>query len=130
MNWKLVLQLSMFGLFMAIGTVWFIPWGVEPFCWLAIFIICAIILARKLENRHFVHALMVGVFNSVWMTSFHIIFFDTYIAAHPDEAVQMQSMPFGGTTLTMLLFGPVIGVVSGAVLGLFTLVARRLTKRA
>ncbi len=41
MNWKLILQLSLFGLAMAVGTVFVIPSNVEPLFWLAIFAVCA-----------------------------------------------------------------------------------------
>jgi hypothetical protein len=44
MNWKLVFQLSLFGLAMALGTVFFIPSSIEPLCWLIIFLVCAYIL--------------------------------------------------------------------------------------
>ena len=46
MNWKLIFGLSLFGLAMAIATVFVIPSKIEPFFWLAIFIICAIVIAK------------------------------------------------------------------------------------
>ena len=93
MNWKLILSLSLFGLAMAFATVLVIPSSIEPIFWLAIFLICAFLIARSRSTRHFLHGLMVGIVNCVWVTSAHIIFFDQYIATHPKEAAIMSSMP-------------------------------------
>ena len=60
MNWRLILMLSLFGLAMALATVWVIPSTVEPIFWLVIFIICAVIIARQVPARHFLHGLLVG----------------------------------------------------------------------
>jgi hypothetical protein len=46
MDWKLILQLSLFGLAMAIATVFVIPPTVEPAFRLVIFLICAYAIAK------------------------------------------------------------------------------------
>jgi hypothetical protein len=43
MNWKLIITLSLFGLAMGIATVFVVPSTVEPLCWLAIFVVCAVL---------------------------------------------------------------------------------------
>jgi len=104
MNWKLIFALSLFGLGMGLATVFAVPSNVEPFFWLVIFV------------------------NSVWIIAAHELFFDRYLAGHPREA----SMPTGGIPqrAAMVLFGLVIGVVSGLVLGLFAWIASRVVKPA
>ena len=127
MNWKLVIQLSGFGLAMGIATVFLIPSNIEPLFWLVIFVICAYIIATRCSGRYFWHGLVVSMVNSIWITASHILLFDRYIANHPQEAAMMTSMPLPGSPrLMMALMGPVIGVVSGLVLGLFAGVAGKL----
>jgi hypothetical protein len=46
MDWKLVFQLSLFGLAMGIATVFVIPSNIEPWFWLLIFGVCAFLIAR------------------------------------------------------------------------------------
>ena len=75
MNWKLILQLSLFGLGMAFATVFFIPSKVEPLFWLAIFIACAYVIATKAPGKYFLHGLMTSLVNSVWITATHVILF-------------------------------------------------------
>jgi hypothetical protein len=125
MNGKLVLALSMFGLVMGIATVFVIPSAVEPFCWLAIFVVCAIVIARRAPSRPFLHGLLVGVMNSVWITGAHLILFDAYVARHAREAAMLAEAPLPAHAL-MAITGPAIGVISGVVLGGLALLAKRL----
>jgi hypothetical protein len=127
MNWKLIFSLSLFGLAMAIATVYVIPSNTEPFCWLVIFIICAWIIAKRCSGKYFLHGLMVSLVNSVWITAAHIILFHTYITNHPQEATMMEKMPMPASPrITMALIGPVVGLVSGIILGLFSLIASKI----
>jgi hypothetical protein len=126
MDWKLILKLSLFGLAMAIATVWIIPANVEPLFWLVILLLSAFLIARARPGRNFLHGLLVGIANSVWVTAAHIAFFDHYIANHPKEAAMTKSMPLPDSPrLMMALVGPVIGIVTGVIIGLFAVVVSR-----
>src|SRR5262249_21969757 len=123
----LVLKLSLFGLAMAIGTVFVIPSSLEPFFWLVIFIICAVVIARQAGGRNFVHGLMVGIVNSVWVTGAHVLFFKTYIANPQAGAQALSSMPLAPGVM-MAAVGPVIGVVSGIVIGILAAIAGKVLR--
>ena len=130
MNRKLILQLSLFGLAMAIATVFVIPSNIEPAFWLVIFITCAYFIAKKCDEKHFLHGFLVSLVNCIWITSAHILLFKTYIANHPDEAAMMTTMPMPEyPRLMMLMTGPVVGIISGIVLGLFSFVASKIIKK-
>ena len=127
MNWKLILQLSLFGLAMGVCTVFFIPSTVEPLFWLVIFAISAYLIVRRSPGRYFTHGVLVGLANSVWVTGAHLLLFHQYAANHPREMAMLASTAMAThPRLTMLLTGPVIGLLSGVVLGLFALVASRM----
>jgi len=129
LNFKLILQLSLFGLAMAIATVFVIPSKVEPLFWLVIFVICAVVIARRCTEKHFLHGFAVSLANCVWITSLHILLFNSYLSRHPEEAAMMKSMPLPDSPrLMMLMTGPVVGIVSGVVLGLFAFIASKLVK--
>ena len=129
MNWKLILQLSLFGLAMGVATVFIIPSKIEPAFWLVIFLICAYVFAKRCPTKLFLHGLLLGLANSVWITAAHILLFDSYIARHAQEAAMMQTGPMASSPkLMMALVGPVVGLLSGVVLGLFALVAGKLVK--
>ena len=130
MNKKLIFQLSLFGLAMAFATVYFIPSNIEPIFWLVIFIVCAYLIAKNCTEKYFLNGLCVCLLNAVWITVVHILLFDTYIANHSQEAAMMTKMPMPDSPrLMMLMTGPIVGLISGIVLGLFSFIASRLVKK-
>ena len=75
--------------------------------------------------------LLVSLVNSVWITGAHVLLFDQCVARHPSEAAMMASMPLPThPRLMTICTGPIIGLVSGLVLGLFAFIASRITRRA
>jgi hypothetical protein len=128
MNWRLIFMLSIFGLTMAVATVYVVPPSVEPFLWLAIFAVCAFFIARSGAKRPFLHGLLVSIVNSVWITTAHVALADDYLARHPQEAAMAASM--SSPRLMMVVTGPIVGVVSGLILGLFAWVASKFVKPA
>src|SRR5437588_4707346 len=120
----------MLGLAMAFATVSFIPSRAEPLVWLAILIVCAFFIARLRPDRAFLHGLVLGLVTSIWLTGAHMMFFQQYIANHPQEAAMTKSMPLPNSPrLTMALIGPLIGIVSGAVIGLIAVAIKVLRTR-
>src|ERR1700732_1710255 len=130
MNWKLIFQLSLFGLAMAVATVFWIPSNVEPFFWIAIFIICAYLIARNCSGKFFLHGLLVSIVNSIWITAVHVLLFKSYMVNHPKEVEQMATMPFSSyhPRRMMLVVGPIVGLISGLILGLFAFIASKIWK--
>ncbi len=128
---KLILALSLFGLAMGILTVYVIPSNVEPIVWLAIFLVCAYAIAKRAPGKFFLHGFCVSLLNAVWITGAHVLLVDTYLSRHANEAAMMAKMPMPDSPRAMMLMtGPIIGIVSGLVLGLFAFVASKLVKKA
>jgi hypothetical protein len=129
MNWKTIFLLSLFGLAMGIGTVFFIPSTIEPLCWLVIFVVSAFAIGRSAPRLHFVHGLLTGMFNSVWITASHIVFAAHYLAHHTKEAAMIQTMPRPDSPrLMMAVVGPIAGIFSGVIIGILAFIAGKLLK--
>lgn len=130
MNYKLIFRLSLYGLFMGIATVSWIPSSLEPVCWLLIFMVCAYSIALKSSGKYFMTGFWVSIANCVWITAAHIILYQTYLANHPQEVQMMAKMPAPDSPrLMMLLTGPVIGIISGLVLGLFAFIGSKIMQK-
>jgi hypothetical protein len=132
MNWKIIFQLSIFGLIMAFATVSLIPEKVEPAFWLVIFIFCAYVIAKVCPGKYFLHGFLVSMVNCIWITAVHIIFRQTYVANHPQMASMGTSMPPALSThprLAMAIMGPIFGVMFGIILGLFSFVASKIVQK-
>jgi hypothetical protein len=130
MNWKLIFQLSVFGLIMACATISLIPANVEPYFWLAIFIFCAYVIAKVCTGKYFLHGFLVSLVNCVWIVAIHIIFYASYIAHHPQEASMKLPAPLSvHPRMAQLIIGPFIGIISGLILGLFAFIAAKIVKK-
>lgn len=128
MNKSLIFKLSLFGLAMAIATIYVIPSTIEPVFWLIIFIICAYIIAKQCSGNYFLHGFLVSLANCVWITLAQVLLYNTYIANHPEIATMKMPMPTHPRVM-MLLIGPIIGIISGLVLGLFAVIASKMVKK-
>ncbi len=132
MNWKLIFGLSLFGLAMAFATVSLITSNIEPICWLAIFLICAYLIAKNAPGKYFLHGLLVSIVNCIWVTGVHIMQSGAYMANHAKEVEGYTKMntQFGlSVTQSMLAIGPFVGIFSGIVLGLFAIIASKIFKK-
>jgi hypothetical protein len=131
MNYKLIFQLSLFGLAMSVATVFWVPSNIEPVLWLLIFIICAYFIAFKCAKKYFLNGFMVSIFNCVWIIAGHIVFYQTYLANHPQEAEMMTKIPIlhHSPRLMMLMAGSVIGIASGLILGLFAFIGSKIIQK-
>ena len=132
MNWRLIFGLSLFGLAMAFATVYWISSNIEPFVWLPIFPLCAYLIVKHTSGKYFLHGFFISLVNCVWITGIHILLSKPYMAAHAQEAAQYAKMNTDlGLSVhrAMLLFGPIIGIISGIVLGLLAFAASKIFKR-
>jgi hypothetical protein len=133
MNWKLIFLLSLFGLAMGFATIYVVPSHIEPFFWLIIFIICAYLIAKYAPGKYFLHGLLVSIVNSIWITAAHVLLFYQYIVAHPEHLQMVATMPPAlaeHPRRVMLLIGPMAGIASGIILGLFAWLASKIVKRS
>ena len=129
MNWKLIFQLSLFGLAMGIATAYVIPSNIEPLFWLAIFLYCAYAIAKFAGGKNFLHGFLLGIANSVWITGAHVLLSEKYLAGHAQEAAAMQHGPLAAHPREMMLvLGPLFGIVFGVVIGLLALAAGKMVK--
>lgn len=126
MNWKLIFALSLFGLAMAIGSLFGLGMA-EPLLWLAIFIICAWLIAKRAPGKYFLHGFLMSVVNSIWITAIHATFFTIYAKNNPQF---VQSAPPGmNPRVLMIVMGPVFGVLFGLIAGLFAFIAAKIVKK-
>ena len=132
MNWKLLFQLSLFGLIMAFATVSLVPQAIEPIFWLVIFIFCGVVIAKAAPGNYFLHGFFLSIINSVWITGVHVLMYASYVAHHPDVAKMYADLPpvmAIHPRLVTLLIGIVSGVVFGLIQGLVAFIASKIVKK-
>lgn len=119
MSWKLVFALSLFGMAMGVATVYVVPSDREPLFWLGIFVVCAWLIAKRAPSKYFLHGMCTSLLNSVWITAAHVALFGKYVAGHAREVALSGPLTqqVGSVKIAMAVTGPVVGIVSGVVLG-------------
>lgn len=127
MKWTLILRLSLVGLALALGSVSFISPNIESLLWLAVFLYFAQALGSGTGTRLFLHGLLLGILNSVWIVGVHTAFLTRYLAGHTRE-VSMLEMVRSARVLVdpraiMAFTGITGGVLEGIVIGVFAVVA-------
>ena len=124
MNRSLVFLLSLLGLVMGLLTVFIIPGDAEPYFWLSGFIVTAVIVALKGKDKYFLSGFYIGLVNSIWNTLVHLILFRSYQAHHNLEVRMMDRLTMlVGFKGVMLIMCPVIGLLSGIVIGSLSILA-------
>jgi len=132
MNWKIIFQLSVFGLIMAIGTLSLIPEKFEPFFWLVIMLFSAWVIAKVCSGKYFLHGFLLGLANCFWLTLTDVLLYNTYIAHHADMATMNNSMPeaiIQHPRIGMIMVYLFIGIGSGLIIGLFSFIASKFVKK-
>lgn len=130
MNWKLVLALSAFGPAMGLASTWGFTHNVEWAFWIAIFLFCAVTIARNVATRHFRHGLLVGCIGGSLSPLVQAALYSTYAAHNPAVVDYLQQKPGALVPrIFFLLVTPFVGILSGLVQGGLAWAAGKLLKR-
>jgi len=128
MNWKLIFLLSLFGIAMAFARMFNLFGGnAENIIWFAILIFNAIVLAKSTTQKLFLHGFLICIINGIWGSAIHLALFDTFVANNPDMVAKFKDLPINQYVLACIM-GPVIGIISGAVEGVLTVIAGKFIK--
>ena len=122
MNWFLIILLALFGGVMGLLSIKGYTQKIEPFLWILFALATALVLSKNVEHRSFIHALTIGfcwgVLNGVIQSSF----FDQYMLNNPSlKASFDKSTQYMQPRYFVLITGPLIGLATGAVIGVLTL---------
>ena len=130
MSWKLIFLLSLFGVGMAVASLFGLTRGIEPFLWLLIFVFYAWRIAKHAPGKHFLHGFLVSVLNGIWISIIHAAFFSSYVKNNPEMLEGFSKLPPSlSPRLMMLIIGPIVGVLFGIIAGLFALVGAKIVRR-
>jgi len=126
MNWTIILVLAFPGLIMGVLAINGYTQKIEPFLWLLFGLATALILSKNISSKPIFHALLIGLFWGVLNGLFQSFFFDQYIANNPGLQDRFKQSKFLQPRQMVLVTGPVIGLVTGVVLGGLTWLFKRI----
>lgn len=117
MNWTLILSLSMFGVLIGLLSVLGITKKAEPLLWLLVGFFTIFILYRKATGMIFWHGFIIGIFWGCLNSIIQSIFFKTYLKNNPKYTEAYNKSSRLKPRYLILLVGPLLGLLTGAVLG-------------
>jgi hypothetical protein len=126
MNLRIVAYVGLFGVIMGVATVLgAIRSGREMWFWLVIFIGSAYLIARIVPRRYFVHGLLAGLVCGSLATLIQAVFLDTYFSHNPEAEQSFSQLPVE-PRIVVLVMTPIIGIISGLVLGVLSAIAGKI----
>jgi hypothetical protein len=129
LRFRQIAGLSLLGLAMGMLTLEVISAGVEPFIWFFIFLFSAWRIGRISQKGAFLHGLLTGIANSIWITMTQYLWYDTYLENHPAFSELFHDKTFEQIRGFIPALGLFFGLVSGLVLGGFSYVAALIFSR-
>jgi hypothetical protein len=131
LQWKLILLLSLPGPLIGLLTVYgVIPFGNDRWYWLAISVVGAIVIARRVEGKAFFHGALVGVILGASSKLIQGVFSRTYIAHNPELLDRFGDMNVPELRYFLLMLVPFVGVANALILGLMSHFAHRAMPKA
>jgi hypothetical protein len=118
MNWKLILVLASLGGMMGVASVLGLTTGLEMYLWIVIAATVAVIVARKVKRRQFLHGFWIGIIGGALSPLVQVVLWSAYIRNNPELAIEFEQVPDGFDPRVFLLAAaPLISALSGIVQG-------------
>jgi hypothetical protein len=131
MNWRLVLQLSMFGVAMGLGIVFFLTPGISMALWIIFIVLSAWAIAQRCARLRFLNGLLTGLICRLLATAAWILFFHPYVVRHQDQMALLQELtPRMSPRHLIELVSPAWGLGLGIAIGLVALLIGAFVKPA
>jgi hypothetical protein len=126
-DWNLIVLLSLPGPVMGFLTLrGVIPFGFDRWFWLAISVVAAIVIARRVERHAFGHGALVGFLLGATSKLIQAIWSDLYAANNPALSEKLTGATDGPEfQYRMLMLVPFVGLTNALLVGLMSYFAHK-----
>ena len=112
-NQKIILQTSLFGVFMGIFTVLGWSQNSQPFIWLFTAVITSFYLYKNLKNGIFIHCMIIGLSWGFDCALVIVLFFKTYHLNNPLFVNELLNISSSYPKTILIATGLLAGTFSG-----------------
>jgi len=112
-NQKIILQTSLFGVFMGIFSVLGWSQNSQPFIWLFTAAITSFYLYNNLNNRIFIHSIIIGLSWGIDCALVMVLFFKTYHTNNPQFVNEILNISSSYPKTILIATGLLAGTFSG-----------------
>ncbi len=128
MKWTLILRLSLIELALTLASIFFLSPNLETILWLATVLFYAYAIGNGTRQYRFLHGILLGIVNAVWVSVVHAIFLARYLARHPVANSTIDMISHSRPRLSLALTAIFTGIGQGIVIGVFAVVAGMMVK--
>lgn len=130
-DWHLVAVLSLPGPILGVLTLFgIIPFGIDRWFWLAVSIVAAITIARRVESNAFGNGALVGFLLGATSKLIQAIWADAYVAHNPVLLEKLTGATDGPAfQYKMLMLVPFVGITNALLVGLMSYFAHKAASR-
>jgi hypothetical protein len=125
MNWKYIIALWFLGIALGASSIFGLTHDSEPYFWILIALIVPVVIAKNTSQKIFFHGLLAGLGICIVYAAIQSTFFNMYLSTHPEIILQFQQQSFLSPRAFLIVVGPFIGIIYGAVLGGLSTAARK-----
>lgn len=121
-DWRLVATLSLPGPAMGLLTLFgVIPFGIDRWFWLAISVVAAVTIARRVRERAFSHGALVGFLLGATSKMIQAVWAEHYAAHNPVLLDKLTGATEGAAfQYRMLMLVPFVGLTNAVLVGLMS----------
>ena len=125
-NQKIILQTSLFGVFMGIFSVLGWSQNSQPFIWLFTAIITSIYLYKNLKNGIFIHCMIIGLSWGFDCALVIVLFFKTYHLNNPLFVNELFNISSSYPKTILMALGLLVGTFSGFLIYILIYILKKL----
>ena len=111
-NQKIILQTSLFGVFMGVFSVLGWSQNSQPFIWLFTAGVTSFYLYKNLKSYIFIHCLIIGISWGVDCALVMVLFFKTYQLNNPLFANELLNISSSFPRLIIIAIGLLLGIIT------------------
>lgn len=125
-NQKIILQTSLFGVFMGIFSVLGWSQNSQPIIWLFTAVITSFYLYKNLKNHFFIHSIIVGLSWGVDCTLVMALFFKTYHLNNPLFVNELLNINSSYPKTILIALGLLAGIFLGFLIYILIYILKKL----
>lgn len=126
MDWKIIIISSSIGIIMGLLSINGFTQKIEPFLWLLFGISISLVLSKNIDQKIFLHGLLIGLAWGIINGLIQSIFFDLYITNNPQFQQSYQKITFMTPKYFVLITGTITGLITGLVLGALSMLLKKI----
>ena len=125
-NQKIILQTSLFGVFMGIFSVLGWSQNSQPFIWLFTAVITSFYLYKNLKNGIFIHCMIIGLSWGFDCALVIVLFFKTYHLNNPLFVNELLNISSSYPKTILIATGLLVGTFSGFLIYILIYILKKL----